>query len=387
MGIISRIKSFLLRYLSEGEVFKVDGICYKVNTDDETTVSVTEQDAVDFSSVDELKIPRAVSHNGKVYRVSKIESQAFTGYVNLKSAIIPDTVTTIGKSAFAGCLYLGRIDLPNSVTKIGRLAFAGCRSLTHVNIPDRVKWIHTRTFDNCCSLTSIVIPASITSISYYSFCGCCSLESIIVEEGNPKYDSRNNCNAIMETSTNTLVLGCNNTVIPDTTLVIGEKAFEGCDDIESVIIPRSVTKIVSCAFYKCMNLKEVIIPVSVTKIDCLSFADCSKLESIIVEEGNPKYDSRNNCNAIMETSTNTLVLGCKNTIIPDTTLVIGKNAFEGCYDLESIIIPRSVLKIGDRAFHNCSDLKKVIILNPKTEYLDDLYLRSFDHGSIVERNL
>ena len=117
--------------------------------------------------------------------------------------------------------------IPQGVTTIEYRAFLDCRSLKNIVIPDSVTTIGDNAFRGCENLTSIVIPDSVTSIEYQAFRNCSSLTGIVVEEENPRYDSRNNCNAIIETATNTLVCGCSTTIIPDSVTTIGCEAFSG----------------------------------------------------------------------------------------------------------------------------------------------------------------
>ena len=244
-------------------------------------------------------------------------------------------------------------------------------------------------FSNCDNLTSIEIPNSVTSIGDYAFYYCSNLTSITVEEGNPVYDSRNNCNAIIETETNTLIAGCQNTLIPNSVTSIGGSAFYKCYNLTSIEIPNSVTSIGGSAFSDCINLTSIEIPNSVTSIGDNAFNGCSNLTSIeipnsvtsigeaafsrcfnltniTVENGNPVYDSRNNCNAIIETSTNILINGCMNTIIPDNITTIGYGVFAEFTLLTSIEIPNSVTSIGDYAFYGCSNLTSIEIPNSVT---------------------
>ena len=115
-----------------------------------------------------------------------------------------------------------------------------------------VKSIGSSAFSNCSGLTSITIPNSVTSIGNYAFRSCSGLISIKVEDGNPKYDSRNNCNAIIQKSNNSLIVGCKNTVIPNSVTNIGEYAFSECYGLTSITIPNSVTSIGSFAFSWCI---------------------------------------------------------------------------------------------------------------------------------------
>ena len=268
--------------------------------------------------------------------VTSIDSYAFYRCPSLASITIPNSVKSIGKYAFYECLGLTSVIIGNSVTSIGHSAFYCCSSLISVTIGNSVTSIGDYAFEGCSDITSINIPASVTSIGFQAFFGCSSLKSITVDEKNTKYDNRNNCNAIIEKESNTLIVGCRNT-----------------------IIPNSVTSIEGSAFYGCSNLASITIPESVTSIKYYAFAGCSNLSSIIVEKGNKKYDSRNDCNAIIEKESNTLIAGCMNTIIPNSLTSIGKGAFASCSNLTFIIIPNSVTSIGESAFENCSGLTSI----------------------------
>ena len=146
------------------------------------------------------------------------------------------------------------------------------------------------------------------------------------------------------------------------------------DSIDSVIISRGVTKIGDNAFSGCSNIKSIIIPDSVTSIGVGAFSYCSSLTSIIVEGGNTVYDSRNNCNAIIEIASNTLIAGCQNTIIPNSVTSIGYAAFEGCSTLTSVTIPNNVTSIEDYAFIYCSSLDTIYMMPAAPPTLDGIYV-------------
>lgn len=204
--------------------------------------------------------------------------------------------------------YSGDVTIPSSVT--------------YNNVTYSVTSIGDHAFYKCSGLTSVTIPNSVTSIGTSIFYDC-GLSSIIVEAGNTHYDSRNNCNAIIETSTNSLIAGCMNTVIPNSVTSIGSHAFSGCRGLTSVTIPNSVTSIGSGAFSYCSGLTSVTIPNSVTLIEGHTFRGCSSLTSVT---------------------------------IPNSVTTIYEYAFESCDKLVTVSIPNSVISIGSLAFDGCYNL-------------------------------
>ena len=305
---------------------------------EEGVTSINQSAFRGCTSVTSIDIPASVTSIG---------DGTFYKCTSLTSIDIPASVTSIGSEAFALCTSLTSIDIPASVTSIGDGAFYKCTSLTTVTFAENSQFttINSFTFNGCSALTSITIPASLTSIVGNPFDECTSLESISVAGGNTRYDSRNNCNALIETASNTLILGSKNTVIPNTVTTIGDGAFNGSLVLTSITIPASVNSIAYNAFY-----------------------GCTGLESISVAGGNTRYDSRNNCNAIIETATNTLIQGCKNTVIPNTVTNIGYWAFNGCSTLTSIDIPASVTSIDQGAFYQCTSLEYISVAGGNTRY-------------------
>ena len=348
--------------------FEINGVFYNVISTTEVEVTYKGSWCSEFYNEynGSVVIPSLVEYGGFTYSITSIGNSAFFGCYSLTSIEIPDSITSIGSSAFSGCSSLTSIKIPNSVTSIGDYVFEGCSSLTSIEIPNSVTSIGSSAFEGCESLTSIQIPNSVTSIGDYAFYDCDSLTSIVVDAGNTKYDSRNECNAIIETASNTLITGCQNTIIPNSVTSIGGSAFYNCSGLTSIEIPNSVTSIGNSAFYDCDSLTSVVIGNSVTSIGDYAFYYCDSLTSIVVDAGNTKYDSRNECNAIIETALNTLITGCQNTIIPNSVTSIGNYAFYYCSGLTSIEIPNSVTSIGWSVFSGCSSLTSVVIGNSVT---------------------
>lgn len=147
---------------------------------------------------------------------------------SIKTIRINSGVTSIGDYAFYYCSDATSVTIPSSVTSIGNSAIRMCLKLSSVTIPSSVTSIGEHAFQYCSSLTSITIPSSVTSISPHAFLYCSSLSSINVDADNTVYDSRNNCNAIIQTASNTLTHGFSNTIIPNTVMTIGQYAFTYC---------------------------------------------------------------------------------------------------------------------------------------------------------------
>ena len=360
------------------EQAEVDGICYDLNSETKEATVIAKDD----KSYKVVIIPSSVTFGSQTYSVTSIAPMAFFECSDLTSVTIPNSVTNLGVRAFWQCKSLESVTLPNSLTSIEDGTFWGCYGLTSITIPESVTSIGAMAFCSCynltsitipesvtsiggmaftgCGLTSITIPNSVTSVEEAPFAGCNNLTSISVEVGNPVYDSRENCNAIIETSSNTLITGCRKTVVPNSVTSIGKEAFSNCY-LTSITIPESVTSVGVNAFQGCSGLTSITIPKSVTSIGVNAFNGCYGLRFISVEAGNSVYDSRENCNAIIETSSNTLICGCQNTVIPNSVTSVGKEAFSKCYNLTSITIPESVSSIGKEAFQGCSGLTSITI--------------------------
>ena len=325
--------------------------------------------------------------------VSSIGSFAFSGCKNLQVINIPEGVTTIANGAFNGCSSLKNLVLPTTLKTIGMMAFSACKSLEEAIINDGVTSIGLGAFNACENLENIVIPESVTSIGNQAFGyskklkevvipknvrsigkgvfnGCQNLETIVVDKENSTYNDNGSSDMIIETATNKLITGTKNGSIPDDIISIGESAFAGLG-LTNINIPDSVTSIGAGAFEK-NELTSVQISKNVTNIGGNVFQSCKNLEKIIVDDENTVYDSRDNSNAIIDTSTNTLIAGCKNTVIPVSVIAIGNYAFNSLDDLNNIIIPNNLTTIGFAAFAG-SGLTSIVIPDSVTSIGDGAF--------------
>ena len=281
---------------------------------------------------------------------TNIGSSAFARCYSLISIKIPDTVITIGDNAFSNCTGLTSFVIPNSVTTIGDYAFSFCTEITNIIIPESVTSIGNRAFSYC-NLITITIPSSVTYIGGSPFFGNPNLTTIEVNNKNNYYDSRNNCNAIIDKKTNTLINGCASTIIPDGVTTIGSGAFSGSEKLETISIPDSVTKIDYQAFLNCTNLKSINIPDSVTELGEHAFNGCEGLTSISIPKSITSLKSH-------------LFYDCKSLesiYIPDSIISIGHGAFMKCNSLTTFTIPSSVTTIGNSSFGFCKNLTYVEI--------------------------
>ena len=262
-----------------------------------------------------------------------------------KNTKIPESVTAIGSNAFYQCSSLESIEIPSTVTSIGEWAFFGCSSLTSLEIPEGVTSIGESAFNGCAALKSIEIPSGVTSIGQQLFYKCHALECVTIPSGVTSIadEAFYECAALKSIE------------IPSTVVSIGKWCFYG-NGITSIEIPEGVKSIGERAFRECTHLTSIKIPSTVESIGDWVFYKCSSLISIVVDEDNKVYDSRENCNAIIEVSNNKLVYGCKNTKIPLGVTSIGFTAFAGCSGLTSIEIPEEVTSIGECAFLDDNNL-------------------------------
>ena len=318
--------------------------------------------------------------------VDSIFNSAFYYCKSLESVALPSSVKYLGNSVFSDCTNLKTVtgianleyiglstfyntpwlaNLPVGMVYLGKVAFKYIGTIpenTTINIKEGTTCIAAGAFSGGTGLVGVTIPASVTSIAQSPFGSHAGLNTISVAAGNKVYDSRNNCNAVIQTATNMLIAGCNTTVIPNSVKSLAYDAFYG-SSITSMNIPDGVDSIASDAFFSCSKLKSITIGKGLRKVSGGTFAYCNNLKDIVVSSANPYLDSRNNCKGIVEKSTNTLVVGCMATVVPSTVKAIGDYAFRACNNgpLYTFTIPNQIEKIGYDAFAYNSNIRSVTI--------------------------
>ena len=366
---------------------------------------------------DEERIKKLILEEG----ITALGEDVFRDCSGLREMVLPDSLEHIARYAFWSCKKLKSLYISENIKFIAETAFAGCGNIetltvsenniyydnrdncnaiirteddtliagfTNAIIPDSVKSIGEMAFYDNDKIEELFIPSGIENISELAFTECTGLKRITVSPDNPVFDSRENCNAIIETDTNTLRFGCINSFIPDSVEIIDKFAFFGIKELtqitipssvktidwwafaetglKEIVLPEGVETIYNTAFSGCDDLTSIYIPASATDIDGNPFMDCKSIKEIKVSEENPIYDSRNDCNAIIETESNALIVGCKTTIIPGDVTSLKYYAFCGCTALKKIIIPNSVTEIEAGVFSYCG-LTKITIPDSVTE--------------------
>ena len=361
----------------------------------------------------------------------QVACQAFIDCANITSIIVPSSVTNLGTSAFYGCRSLVDVSLSERLKSINDQTFYDCQSLISIDIPDSVTSIGGSAFYYCKSLQSITLPANLTGFGGDMFGGCTSLREIIwnvrtyneinvsYSWNDPLYSIRgqvtdftfgntvqvipaNLCYNMKELTS--LSFGCDITKI-------GENAFEGCSNIKSIhwnvrtcadpqiytqapfyplrdsitefTFGDSVRHIPNYLCHSMSRLRQLHIPEYVSSIGAFSFRYISTLDSISVDENNSYYDSRNHCNALVETSSDVLLLGCYKTHIPGDIKGIGDCAFRNVRNLQSVELQENVTFVGKEAFNGCGDLKE-LRLSDAIERIDDYAFQSCDSLTSID---
>lgn len=316
-------------------------------------------------------------------------------YVNnelVDEILVPDSITEIKRYVFSNFADVKNVKFGKNLRSIGEEAFRGCVGLTSLDIPDSVESIDTRAFLDCKNVESLFIGCSLARIGDGVFNGCSNICSIVVDKNNSLFDSRDNCNAIIDTKTDELILGCYTTTIPSSVKHIGKYSFAYQDKVTSIKLPEGLLTIKSYAYDNCPGITELVIPDNVTNIGTHAFFGCTNLEYISIGKSVRTigdavfYD----CNSIRTVSVKDLSAWCsiefesessnpikfpgyfyigneivRNLVIPKSINYIKNYAFCNCDALETVSFGENVDSIGSDAFRSCDAIKYVSLSGVK----------------------
>lgn len=320
---------------AEAEVtFVHDNITYLITSEDNATVSI--KDGTSFTG---SNLPDTVSYDGKAYRVTSIQLNAFQNCTDLNLTSLPEGITKIGSKAFQNCKSLNLTYLPENLASIGISAFYGCTSLALTSLPEKITELSSNVFNGCTNLALTSLPESLTSVNAKAFYNCTKLGL---------------------------------TKLPDTTKYIGESAFYGCTELTMTSLPAPLYYIGSSAFGGCTSLALTSLPEHLEYLGSYAFSGCSKLAITQIPTGlnsNEKYFSSSTIqyqNHIMENTFQNCT-SLTQLEIPESIVSIDFNAFRGCLNLTTLSLPDSLLVLDSQCLSNCPNLELTSLPQGLTE--------------------
>lgn len=343
-------------------------------------VEVVPRNLFSNTAVKEVHLPSTI----KV-----LSPSCFSSCKRLKSVELPEGLLSVGGGAFSSCDSITSLTIPNTVTTIGSGAFTYMRNLVDLTLSNSLDSVGDELISECLKIGHLFIPKSLRKIGTNAFCTA-RIKSITVEEGNPILDSRNNCNAIIETATNTLLTASGQlTTIPSSVEAIGDYAFDLCSGPTSYDIPEGVKKIGFRSFFRCWNLQKVTIPSTMDTIGEGAFYYTIQLDTVICKAAVPPVLMSDYCFDWWYNQYATLYVPAGSvdaykedvewkkfcTIVPiGTVLTPGDVNLDGIISIEDAIVLIDMILSGDTAYHPNLDLNwdyKVSIIDV-TRLLDML---------------
>ena len=318
------------------------------------------------------------------HEVVAIGDRAFENRTDLRTVMIPDSVTEIEAYSFNNCTNLSNVTLSKSLKYMGGRAFGSCEKITQIEIPKSLDNCgnsgyasYHGPFGACSGLKKITFEEGATEVSNGLFRGCTGLEEINIPDGVTKIESSSFEDCINLVSVN----------ISDSVIKIENEAFAGCEKIESINIPDSVTEIGESTFANCSKLSNVKLSKNLEYMGGRAFGSCEKITQIEIPKsldncGNSGYASYHGpfgaCSGLKKITfeegtteiSSGLFRGCtglEEINIPNSVTEIESSSFEDCINLVSVNIPDSVIKIGNEAFAGCKKIESINIPDSVTE--------------------
>ncbi len=312
--------------------------------------------------------------------VETIGNNCFASCKWLQKINLPSSLTRLGDGAFSNCVSLREITLPEGITEIPNSLFVGCTNLKKVNVLGKITKIGNHAFENCSNLV-FEIPGSVTKIGQYAFAHCTSFEDLYIPEkvkqigkdaflGLPKvlksikvaplnmvYSSEDDCNALILVKKARLILGCENSAIPQGVRTIYKYAFAYCDSLKKVALPETVREVKEGAFIGCTSFKEVDLGI-VNFIEKHAFKNCvslseAKLPTSLITLGEEAF-------------ANTAI---KKVIFPESLLKMDSAVFKDCDNVEELYIPSTFKIKANILTSSCfSHLKKIEVAKDNSVY-------------------
>lgn len=279
--------------------------------------------------------------------ITSIGKNAFCELYALESAVIPESVTSIGDYAFAYTDIIS-MDLPDGLISIGEDAFWACEELVDMELPEGVQSIGRQAFGGCEKWENGDLPSGVKELEAAVFQGCLEMESV---------------------------------VIPDGITSVPSNMFSGCQSLRTVVLPDSVTEIEEHAFFGCYSLQKIDIPNGVTEIGRSAFDECKRLTEVTIPEGVTRLSSRIFCGCV----------ALKKVNLHDGITYIGLNAFDGCKALTNITLPSGLTEMPAGTFRDCTRLTSIrlpetleVIANDNFTNAKNLFRITIDSRAVLK---
>ena len=316
---------------------------YTYTLDDANRATITGHNG----SAAALYIPEEIDG----HEVVAIGNGAFEDRTDLRTVMIPDSVTEIGSCAFNNCTNLSNVTLSQNLKYMEGRAFGSCEKITKIEIPKSLEWCGSTLYDygpfgDCTGLKTVIFENGTTEISSHLFEKCTGLEEINIPDSVTEIEDSAFSGCVNLSKVN----------IPDTVTIIGEYAFDSCTNLTNVTLSKNLEHMEGRAFGNCEKITKIEIPKSLewcgsTLYDYGPFGDCTGLKTVIFENGTTKILGH-----LFEKCT-----GLEEINIPNTVTVIENSAFSGCTKLEQVNFSNKLTKIESYGFYGCTSLKKITL--------------------------